>query len=47
MKYIYQLTMRQNTDVLQAAHEYTTHPEVEYAQPNYLATIQRDPLAVP
>ena len=40
LKYIYKLTLRQDADVLQAAQEYAAHPEAEYAEPNYLATIQ-------
>ena len=38
LQYIYKLTMPQDADILQAAADYAKQPDVEYAQPNYLAT---------
>ena len=40
LQYLYKLTMRQDVNVLQAASDYAAHPDVEYAQPNSLVTIQ-------
>ena len=40
LKHIYKLTLQKDADVLQAVADYHAQPEVEYAQPNYLATIQ-------
>ncbi len=42
LKYIYKLTLRAATDILKAAADYASHPDVEYAHPNYLATTQHD-----
>ena len=40
LQYVYKLTLRQGAVIPQAAADYTTQPDVEYAQPNYIATIQ-------
>ena len=40
LKYVYKLTLRHGANVLQAAQNYAAHSEVEYAEPNYLATVQ-------
>ncbi len=40
LTYIYKLTMSHHVDVLQAARDYAAHPDVEYAEPNSLATTQ-------
>ena len=43
LRYLYKLTMRHEVNVLQAAQDYAANPELEYAQPNHLATIQPTP----
>jgi hypothetical protein len=45
LKHIYQLTMRVDVDIEQAARAYAAHVYVEYAQPNYLSTIQQSALS--
>ena len=40
LAYVYQLTLRHDADIPQAAAAYAAHSDVEYAQPNYLATTQ-------
>jgi len=40
LRYVYTLTMSRDANVLQAASDYTAQPDVEYAEPNYIATIQ-------
>lgn len=42
LRYIYKVTMRRDADVEHAALEYGQQPDVEYAQPNYLATVQHE-----
>ena len=43
LRYIYKLTLRPEADVRHAAVAYGAQPDVAYAQPNYLATIQPAP----
>ena len=40
LTHIYKLTMRRDADIPRAAADYGGSPDVEYAQPNALATIQ-------
>lgn len=40
LRYLYKLTLRPDVDLRHAAAAYSAHPAVEYAEPNYLATIQ-------
>ena len=40
LKYIYKLTLLPSAPIPQAASDYARQPGVEYAQPNYLVTIQ-------
>ncbi len=40
LRYVYKLVLPSETDVRQAAAAYRAQPDVEYAEPNYLATIQ-------
>ena len=46
LKYIYKLTMRHDVDVIQAAADYAKQPDVEYAEPNAIATIQPETAGV-
>ena len=40
LKYVYKLTLHPDANLRQAAADYGAQPDVEYAQPNYLATFQ-------
>ncbi len=39
MKYIYVLTTGPGVDTMAAVHAFASDPNVEYAQPNYIATV--------
>lgn len=47
MDTIYKFMLKSDTDVPSAAAAYKQRPEVIYAEPNYLATIQGDPRRAP
>ncbi len=41
LQYVYKLTMSHKANITEAAADYARHPDVEYAQPNYIATTQK------
>ena len=47
LRHIYTLTLRHDAGVLKAATDYGAQPDVEYAEPNYIATIQQGAHAPP
>lgn len=47
LNYVYKLTLAPDADVLHAAADYGAQPDVEYAQPDYLATTQQGGATLP
>ncbi len=47
LRYIYKFTLSPSVDLVRAAAAYAGHPDVVYAQSNYLATTQHTPSSAP